>query len=376
MRIGFDAKRLYNNSTGLGSYSRALVHDLNHYFPENEYYLYTPKVKQDLNSQEFLNNPVFKTITPSSLNPFWRSFFITGQLEKDKLDIYHGLSHELPENIEKSPVKSVVTIHDLIFKVYPHTYSLIDRSIYDWKFKRSCIHSDKIIAISESTKKDIVNFYGIAPDKIKVIYQTCNPLFYKATSQFKDASIVNEYKIPKDYLLYVGSIIPRKNLITILLSYEHLPKDLRIPLVVVGKGGAYQKKAQEIAKEKKLESYVIWIDNLQDNRHLKIIYEGAQALIYPSLYEGFGIPIVEALLCKTPVITSKVSSLPEAGGPYSFYLNSPEDPVEMAKAIEKVLTDPSLQKKMKEEGYAYAKKMVEPKVITEQVFSLYQDVVR
>jgi glycosyltransferase involved in cell wall biosynthesis len=376
MRIGFDAKRLYNNFTGLGSYSRALVHDLNHYFPDNEYFLYTPKVKKDLNTQEFFQNPAFKTVTSSSLNPFWRSYFLAGRLEKDQLDIYHGLSHELPINIEKSKVKSVVTIHDLIFKVYPKNYSLIDRSIYDWKFRSSCINSDKIIAISESTKKDIVNFYGIGADKIKVIYQTCNPLFYKNAQEDAGLSVLQEYKIPKEYLLYVGSIIPRKNLNTILRSYEHLSKDLRIPLVIVGKGGAYKKECQELIKEKKLESVVLWIDNLKDNRHLQLIYKSAQALIYPSLYEGFGIPIVEALLCRTPVITSGVSSLPEAGGSSSFYLRHPEDPEEMAKAIDKVLSDACLQEKMKEEGYAYAKKTFDPKTITEQVYSLYKEIVR
>lgn len=377
MKIGFDAKRLYNNFTGLGSYSRSLVYNLCKYFPGNNFYLYTPKVKLTPETELFFNNPAYATVLPDTrFNPLWRSLYLSRQLEKDGLDLFHGLSHEIPFSIHKSSVKSIVTIHDLIFKIYPKTYSLIDRSIYDYKFKYSCRNSDKIIAISESTKKDIVNQYKIHPDKIEVIYQSCNPLFYNLNKDNNHQQVLQGYKIPREYLLYVGSVIQRKNLIGIIKSYEHLPKDLQIPLVVIGNGRHYKTEVQKLIKKKKLEHLIIWVNNLKSNSHLQIIYQNSQALIYPSLYEGFGIPIVEALLSKTPVITSNLSSLPEAGGADSYYLDNPENAAEMALGIEAVLTDSVRRERMKEEGWLYAMNQFDPEKLSERIYDLYKKILR
>lgn len=371
MNLGFDSKRLFCNFTGLGNYSRTLLKNLSEFYPKNNYFLYSPKVKETPETSFFIESPIFKKITPSSvLKSYWRSFSIVKQLKKDNIEIYHGLSNELPFTIQKSGVKSIVTIHDLIFKHYPNTYPAFDRKIYDLKFKKSCENATRIVAISESTKNDIVNFYNINPAKIDVVYQSCNPIYYKLQEQRAVNEITQEYNLPSKYLLFVGSVEKRKNLKVILESYQFLPTELKLPLVIVGKLRE-QSELMELIKVNKLEDYIIWKSNVKNNHDLQAFYQNAEILIYPSLFEGFGLPVAEALLSKTPVITSNVSSLPEAGGPNSIYIK-PTAPKDLATAIEKVLTDSNLQLEMIDKGYQYAIENFSAEVVTKKMMEVYQ----
>ena len=371
MNLGFDSKRLFCNFTGLGNYSRTLLKNLSEFYPENNYFLYSPKVKETPETSFFLNENLYKTYTPKSiLKSYWRSFSIVKQLKKDKIEIYHGLSNELPANIHKSNIKSIVTIHDLIFKHYPNTYPAFDRKIYDLKFKTSCKNANRIIAISESTKKDITKFYGINPDKIDVVYQCCNPIYYNLQAQQEVEKTIKEYSLPEKYLLFVGSVEERKNLKVIIEAYQFLSENLKIPLVIVGKPREKNEVVQLI-KSNKIEHLVIWKSNVKNNLNLQAFYQKAAALIYPSLFEGFGLPVVEGLLSKTPVITSNTSSLPEAGGPSSFYIN-PTNPKEMANAIEQVLCDADLRQRMIKKGYQYAIENFSAEVVTKRMMEIYQ----
>jgi glycosyltransferase involved in cell wall biosynthesis len=372
MRIGFDAKRLFNNFTGLGNYSRTLIKDLIEITPY-KFFLYTPKFKSSNETKDYRNADKYQVKTSNKL--LWRVKGIVKDLKQDGIKLYHGLSNEIPFGINKSGIKSVVTIHDLIFKIYPKTYNFFDSKIYDIKFKYACENADKIIAISESTKKDIVRFYNVSPLKIEVIYQACNPLFYELQSKQNVASILNKYSLPQKFMLYVGSIIERKNLLTIVKAQDRLNKDLRIPLVIVGKGDSYKQKVQDYIKTKEISDHFIWVDNLSDNHHLQAFYQAAEVFIYPSVYEGFGIPVVEALLSKTPVITSNLSSLPEAGGPNSICIN-PTDVNSMIKSIENVLSKKELRSRMVEKGYAYAKSNFDGKICAEKVLKVYQEVLK
>ncbi len=184
MRIGFDAKRAFSNNTGLGNYSRDAIRVLSIFYTDNKYFLYTPKAKEN-NRLTFLNDSTNTFVrTPQSLlnkalKSYWRSKSIVRDLFTNKIDIYHGLSHELPIGIEKTNIKTVVTIHDLIFKRFPRNYRSIDRKTYDIKYKYAVKHADLTIAISEQTKQDIVEFYKINPENIKVIYQSCHENFRK-----------------------------------------------------------------------------------------------------------------------------------------------------------------------------------------------------
>ncbi len=374
MNLGFDAKRLYCNFTGLGNYSRTLVKNLQKLYPENEYNLYTSKVRDSLETSFFYNNSSFKTHKSKAVfESLWRSFSIVNQLKKDRVELFHGLSNEIPFNIQKSGIKSIVTIHDLIFKVLPETYPFVDRLIYDFKFKNSCKNASKIIAISNSTKNDIVKYYAISPDKIKVVYQSCNPIFYDSFYENEPESVLKEYNIPSDYVLCVGSIERRKNLFGVIEAYNYLKPEFRIPLVIIGgnKSKKYSKILHDLIRANRLEKKVFWISNLKDNISLKYIYQRALAFIYPSFYEGFGLPVVEALLSRTPVITSNLSSLPEAGGENSLYVD-PKQPNEIANAIVKVLDSSSLREKMVSTGYEYAIQNFSPDYVTEQLYSCYK----
>jgi len=375
MKIGFDSKRLYSNFTGLGNYSRSVVKNLQKLYPNNEYNLYTPKLKQSAETAFFYESPFFRTyLAKTVFKSFWRTYSIVKQLQKDGIELYHGLSNEIPANLRKTKIASIVTIHDLIFKVLPETYPYIDRKVYDLKVRKSCLNADRIIAVSNSTKRDIVQYYTIDPDKIDVIYPSCNPLFYENLQNSERDTILNKYDVPNEYLLYVGTVEKRKNLKVIIEAYQHLTPECRIPLIIIGGGKAYKNEIVRLIQETGLEKNVIWINKLKDNHHLQLIYQNAMALIYPSFYEGFGLPVVEALLSKTPVITSNSSSLPEAGGPGSIYIN-PNDAEELAHAITKILTDVDFRNKMIEQGYEYAHETFAADRVTHQLMNCYKKTV-
>lgn len=371
MRIGFDAKRLYNNFTGLGNYSRTLLTNLQRAYPEDNYYLYTPKIRETPETNDFLQNPGYHTVLPArGMKSYWRACSVKQNLKKDGIELYHGLSHEIPLNIQKTGIKSVVTIHDIIYKTYPDMFPAIDRCFYDLKFRYSCKHADKVIAISESTKRDIIHYFGTPEEKIEVIYQAINPIFYKLQEKEQTEQIIRQHNIPADFLLYVGAINSRKNLLSILKAYEFLPKDLQLPLVIIGNGGQYKTEVLKYAETHQLSHLIILINNLSDTRTLQAFYQNASIFIYPSFYEGFGLPVTEALLSRTPVITSGISSLPEAGGQAAWYAD-PGSPEEIATGIKAILTDSAKREAMKEEGYQYAHRQFAPELLTSQVHRLY-----
>ncbi len=378
MNIGFDAKRAFNNFTGLGNYSRTLLETLAKYYPENQYSLFTPFVKEDPRLDFLKEYDSFKIHTPTGFNKkmpaLWRSYFIKEDILKEKIDIFHGLSHELPIKMPRS-VKSVVTIHDLIHERYPEFYPFIDRKIYTAKFKSACEKAEVVVAISDATKRDIMEFYNIDEHKIKVIYQSCHPQFY-----FKKGGVIASpasVNLPpraigagSQYLLYVGTVNERKNLLGLVKAVEILDKSVKIPLVVIGDGGAYFKKIKSYIHEKGLENDIIFLKNVPFS-DFPIIYRNAKALILPSFQEGFGIPIIEALWSDCPVITSVGSCFPEAAGPDSIYIN-PHKPHEIAAAIHTVLTNEVVRERMILRGYEYVQQFHE-RTIGEQWMKLYKE---
>ena len=372
MKIGFDAKRLYNNFTGLGNYSRTLVNDLHTNYPEDELFLYSPKIRHTPETDFFLQNPELHThLHPEAGGAYWRTFSIKKDLKRDGIELYHGLSHEIPAGTQRTSIKSVVTIHDIIYKTYPDMFTAIDRLIYDRKFRYSCKHADKIIAISECTKNDIIRYFGTPADKIEVIYQAINPVFYKMQDTEKARQTVAAYHIPEDFLLYVGSINSRKNLLSVIKAYALLPDDLQIPLVIIGKGGQYKDEVLKYAASRQLISKLILIDNLHDSETLQAFYQQAKLFVFPSVYEGFGLPVTEALLSKTPVITSNISSLPEAGGPAPVYV-PPYDIEAIAESIKHILCDTTARTRMIEEGFQYAHQKFDPRTLCTHVHNLYK----
>ena len=331
LKIGFDAKRIVRNGTGLGSYSRTLVNDLAQY--PLRLNLYAPdKGRDDLRTQIVeRDNIAFVYPTSRHFKSYWRSRGIVADLKRDGIQLFHGLSGELPFGIRKSGIKSVVTIHDLIFLRHPEFYNPIDVQIYKWKFRQTIKEADYIIAISECTKRDILEYGGnlVSEDKITLIYQSCSPRFN--TSQNYKTSNLNS-KLGR-YVLSVGSIEPRKNTMLALKALHHLPDD--ISLVLVGRHTAYTDKLIQYARANGLGHRLHILHGVPDT-DLPALYAGAECFVYPSVYEGFGIPIIEAISCGLPVVACTGSCLEEAGGPDSLYVAS-NDAIGMANAIRRSL---------------------------------------
>ncbi len=363
LNIGFDAKRVFLNKSGLGNYSRNIISALKKYYPDNNYYLFTTK-KTDL--YNFDNDKII--LPPNRINKsLWRAKKIPDYFSKLNISIYHGLSNELPINIQKTDVKKIVTIHDLIFLRYPQWYKYFDRKIYDRKFRMAVNKADKIIAISKQTKNDIVNFYKINPDKIDVIYQTCDNNFKTIYTNNKIAELKQKFKLPDNFLLYVGTIEPRKNLLTIVKSLVFGKIDF--PLVVVGRKTKYAEEVIKFIEEHNIKNQIIFIDNIS-TLDLAKLYQAADIFIYPSIFEGFGIPIIEALYSKTPVITTQQGCFSEAGGQSSIYIN-PENHQELAEQIKHLLNDKSLQKSIAKQGFEYVQKFND-KNLAEKIIQVYQ----
>jgi glycosyltransferase involved in cell wall biosynthesis len=369
MIIAYDAKRLFQNFTGLGNYSRTLLKNLAIFYPEHHYQLFAPKAVPHPSTQYFIDNQQFSVHTaPHQFHAIWRTFGLAKAIQQSQAQIFHGLSHEIPVGIQRNPnIKTIVTMHDLVFKIYPEYTPTFQRKLYDIKFKYACQNSDVVVAISEQTKRDIIEFYNINPDKIQVVYQTCADSFQDWTLPVPPLSLK---KLPSEYMLYVGSVIERKNLLRIVEAMTMLPPDLQIPLVVVGNGRDYLKKVKDFAQSKKLDHKIIWVEKMI-YEELPLLYRNATLFLYPSEYEGFGIPIIEALFSKIPVITSNVSCLPEAAGLNSFLVN-PKSSESIADAICKILIDNDLRQKMIQEGFIHAHTNFGASKVTNDIFSLYQ----
>jgi glycosyltransferase involved in cell wall biosynthesis len=372
MRIGLDAKRAFLNNSGLGSYSRNLISAMCAYFPESEFMLYTTRTNPDLFSPSFPNVRVRapKTLLQRKLHPAWRSYGIPKLLVSDGIDIYHGLSHELPFRFPADKVKSVVTIHDLIFLRLPGLYNAFDRYIYERKTRYACQKADRIIAISRQTADDIVEFFGADRSKIEVIYQGCHPGFYQPLSPEEKAALRIKYELPASYILYVGTIEERKNLLNLVRAMDEGHIDL--PLVVIGRKKAYA--AEVLQYLGKHRSVRVFFQNLIANTDLPGFYQLADIFVYPSVYEGFGIPILEALASRTPVITSRGGCFSEAGGPSTLYID-PMNTREIAEAISRVTRDPDLRKKMTETGFQHASGFRQDEVAG-RVMNIYKKVMQ
>jgi glycosyltransferase involved in cell wall biosynthesis len=268
-------------------------------------------------------------------------------------------------------LKCIVTIHDLIFLRYPEYYPAIDRKIYEYKFRKACITADIVVAVSECTKRDIVKFFDINPEKIKVVYQGCDKSFQTKADESVSEEARTTYNLPKEYILYVGSIESRKNLMLIVKAMKHIKSDL--PLVAVGKSTPYADKVKRYIKENGLSDKVRILHNVSF-KHLPSVYQMSSLFIYPSFFEGFGIPILEALYSGVPVIAATGSCLEEAGGPSSIYVN-PTDEQSLATAIDSVLTDDVLRNKMIKDGLYYAQRF-DQKKLSEDMMKLYESLLK
>jgi glycosyltransferase involved in cell wall biosynthesis len=370
MKIGFDAKRAFLNSSGLGNYSRNTLNAIYRFFRDNEYILFTPEVKDRL----FSNYKQFKVVSPQNriakkMKSLWRSLFLVPHLKRHGVELFHGLSNELPKGIHKSEIPSVVTIHDLIFMRYPEFYKPIDRKIYFKKVKYACHSADKIIAISRQTKHDIETFFHVPPEKVELIYQPVSPVFYEKQNV---TELLEKYHLPEEFILSVGTLEPRKNQLALLQALQS--KEIQIRVVFVGKQtSSYMTEIKRFLEENEMESQVQFLSNIPES-DLAALYQTAVLSVYISVFEGFGLPVIESMACGCPVITSSVSVLPETAGDAAVLCN-PAKVEEIAQKVLLLLENDDFRNEMIKKGKQRAN-LFHPENYAQKLISLYTEILK
>ncbi len=299
MLVGFDAKRFYHNKSGLGNYSRSLIRILNE-FTDVNIKLYSPynnKPPQASIPSHFYKNAILQ-----------RAYFIRNQIHKDGLDLFHGLSNEIPIGLK---IPTVVTIHDVLFKRYPKDYSSIDRCIYHRKTKYAIRHATAIVCPSETTKLDLLKYYKADESKIHVIYEPISKAFKKQHELKENSS---------DYFVVLATAQERKNLATVLQCYAEDEGENLLPAVIIG-----------IQEDKFLHTFSSYKGLLQSGRiripgyveesRLLNYYQNALAIVYPSKWEGFGIPILEAHSVHKPLILADNPCFREIAGSAALFFD-------------------------------------------------------
>ena len=375
MRIGFDAKRAFHTARGLGSYSRTTISYLAEHNPQDKFILFTPPLRNKKLAIWHLQFPNIEVVTPkqwwAKLFPsIWRSFYLTKEIKQHQLDLFHGLSHELPLNIESTGIKTVVTIHDLIYVKFPHFFHWIDRAIFERKFSSSIARADKVIAICNQTKQDIIEHFKADPGKIDVIYQSCNKRFFDYQENENAPILRKKLGLPDKYFFYLGALEPNKNIELLLRALAKFDSTNRPNLVIAGAPSGHLPVLQKLQKDLNLADEVLWLLSPAD-ADLPVLFAGADAFCFPSFYEGFGIPVIEALCCGTPVITSQQGALQEAAGPGALYID-PTSLEQCVVAMKKFL-DPNFNRaNLLEQGLKHVQQF-RADVVTTQLYGLYRD---
>jgi glycosyltransferase involved in cell wall biosynthesis len=365
MIIGYDGKRAYQNKTGLGNYIRSLLPVLAEYYPDEKYVLFAP---EQTSLFDVTAIPQADAVFPSgdfykTLPAVWRRYGMVKAIRDYGVDIYHGVSNELPNGIGRSGAKTVVTVHDIIFERFPETYHFDERYVHRWKIKYACRVADAVIAISEQTKNDLVELYKVPAEKISVVYQSCNPIFQRLVSNEEKLDIKKQYDLPDKYFLFVSSIAPRKNLIAVCKALVALKDQMQIPLVVIGNGKKEKEEAKIFMEANGVAQLLILLNEKPESKESRFttaadfpaIYQQALALVYPSIFEGFGAPLLEALWSGLPVISSNASCLPEVGGDAALYFE-PHDISTLSQHLLHISVDEELTATMIRKGKIQAEK--------------------
>lgn len=370
MKIGFDAKRLFNNTSGLGNYSRTLVRQLVSGYPRDKFILFTPKARLEV---DFLPAPNAQTVFPEGIwkrfKGLWRTAKTAALSREMGLDVYHGLSHELPFGIQKSGVKSVVTVHDLIFMRHPEFYSPVDVWIHKRKVRYACRVADAVIAISEQTKKDIVELLGTPENKIRVIYQSIEPWFVREIPPAEIGRELAGLKLPEKFVLCVGTVEKRKNQLALLQAMKDLPD---VHLVLVGRrSGSYGKNLEKYIEKHGLAPRVTFLSGVSSHR-LACLYRKCLFVAYPSVYEGFGLPIVEGIGSGKAVLTTSGGCFSEAGGPGALYVPI-GDLSAMTEAMGRLWDDAQLREMLAAQGGEYIKRFSDTGT-SRKVYEVYRNI--
>lgn len=338
MRIGIDIQTTLGQKVGFGYYVENLIKNLKKYDQKNEYFFFRPKREKDLSTPERF---------------IWDQITLPYKAKKAKVEVLHQPCFSVPIFYNQ---KIVVTVHDLISIFFPKNIPFVSCLFFSKWMPFSYKKADKIIAISKQTKKDIQDILSLPSEKIEVIYEAVGEEYKKINDQKTLEKIRKKYNLNFDFILHVGTIEPRKNLEFLVKAYaKTLSKfNLKPKLVIVGKRGWYYSGLFKLIKKLNLEKNIIFTGYVEAE-DLPILYNLASLFVFPSLYEGFGLPPLEALACGCPVICSNTSSLPEVVGEAGILL-APNDQEAWAFHINKILNNEKLKKGLVEKGFKRSSK--------------------
>jgi len=346
MKIGIDTRELAGKKAGIGWYIYHVLSNILKLDTKNEYFAY---------SCETIDFPDFSNLTKIVIPKKGLSWHLetAKRIEKDDIELYWSISSPIVPAITKIP--TIYTIHDLTNIFYPQYHKLKGRLIDKLFLAKAVKKTKKIIAISDATKKDIVKLFPSTKEKVYVTHLGYDKVF-KPISKSEVQSHLEKYKLSPGYVLYVGTLEPRKNIETILKAYARIDFEIQKshPLVIAGKKGWKYENIFKTYNELKLKEKVKFLDYL-DFSDLPALYNGASVFVFPSFYEGFGLPPLESMACGTPVITSNISSLPEVVGNAGI-LVEPLDIDNIAQNIEKILTDLSFRQQLSDSAIKQASK--------------------
>lgn len=346
MRIGIDARLVYYSRAGIGQYILGLLRGMTQILgakPRDE--IHVLKSRKDKNFP--LNGSAF------SIHPLWtpshhplEQWILPLEITSLGLDLLHSPDFIPPF---RRNCKSVITIHDLAFLLYPH-FLTAESARYYGQIDQAVRKTDHIIAVSLATKNDAVRLLGVPEKKITVIYEAANPLFTPASEPVPASILQEKFGLDQPYLLFVSTIEPRKNLSTLLRAFRKLKNEYRtdVLLAVAGEKGWLYQEVFDLTQELGLAHDVRYLGRVAEE-DLKILYQGAELFVHPALYEGFGLPPLEAMACGTPTVVANVSSLPEVVGDAALLVD-PWDVDSWVVAIWRVLTDSTLRRELSGKG--------------------------
>lgn len=368
MRIGLITNMMDTNTGGIGRYVEEMVINLLKLDRKNEYFLIHTKNKK----YNFKGNyteitlPFFSTIPRKLITGTWYFEKIYKNLN---LDIIHDLGQISPF-FTKSKAKKILTVFDLTSVLFPEKFSIyakICTQFYPMIFK----NTDKIITISKNSKKDIMNIYKIPEKQIIVTNLGVDKKFKKIKNRKVLEDVKNKYDLPENFILFVGTIEPRKNLENLIRVFSKY-RNKEIKLVIVGKMGWKYKPFFKTLKQLNLNKDIKLLGFVEDD-DLPYLYNLAKVFVYPSFYEGFGLPVLEAMACGCPVITSNTSSLPEVIGNAGIMIDPKNLENELIPAVEKILNSPTIRNELIEKGFVEAKKFSWIKTV-KRTLNIYENV--
>lgn len=353
MKIGIDSRgAILYRGTGIGTYTYQLIKNLNLIDKKNNYRFFWPG--DEFKDLDISNDELFQSIE-SKKDKFWEEVHVPSRVEQEKIDIFH-----VPQNGIGLPKTKgclqVATVHDLIPYIYPETSSSGYLKVFLKEMPRIMEQSDMIITVSEYSKKDIQRYFNLPDEKITVIYEAPESIYQPIEKDKAKEFVQQTYGIKSRYVLYIGGLSHRKNIKSLILAFWNILKDIPedYKLVIVGKRERSFKKLSDLISTLNLEDKIIFTDFVKVPC-MPYLYSAADLFVYPSLYEGFGLPPLEAMACGTPVITSNLTSIPEVTNNAAMLIN-PNDHVSLASAMEKALNSPKQLEQMSIDGLKQASK--------------------